>query len=723
MPEETKAATPDYHYPPMADRKVIGTRVSRLDGLQKSTGAAKYNSDVKPKGLLFATLVVSPHAHARVRAVDTSAAEKMKGVTAVRVITGAGKEVQWQGQEVAILAAETEELARDAARAVTVEYEVLPHLVREDDLEKAGANAKPAGEQVSGDPDQAFKDADVVSEGIYAIPVITHCCLEPHGLTVAWNGDQVDYWPSTQGVSDAAGDLGRALTVPASNIHVNMQYIGGGFGSKFQAEAFGVECAHLSKASGGRPVRLFLDRSTELLIMGNRPSGFGKIKMAAKKDGTITAWQSQTWSTGGLGGGGFGAELFPYVYRQVPNRRVNHTAVSTNCGSARAWRAPNHPQASFLTCTALEDLAAKLNMDPLDLFLKNADYTARAASYRSQLQKAAELIEWKKNWHPRGAGSGAVRRGLGLGVGTWGGAGHASKCQTTINPDGSVVVELGSQDLGTGTRTVIAMVAAETLGLPVSGVKVNLGDNRLPPSGASGGSTTVGGVSTSTRKAAVNAREKLFAVVAPVLGTTPDKLEAVGGTIRVKGDPAKNLTWKAACNKLGVNKISEMGENEPRRAAREGLNTGGVAGVQMADVSVDTETGMVRMNRMVAVQDCGLVINPKTAESQAFGACIMTICAALSEERVMDEQTGTMLNPDMEFYKLAGIGDIGEILVHMDITPENDKRGVIGLGEPPTIPGIAAISNAVANAIGVRVSHVPLTPERVLAALTAGRSA
>jgi len=701
----------------MDQRKVIGTRQSRIDGIAKATGAAKYNSDVKPKDMLFAVLVSSPYAHARVKSVDTSAAEKLKGVTAARVMTDAGKEVQWEGQEVAMVAAVTEEIARDAARLVKVDYEILPHLVREDDLDKAAANAKAAGEQVTGDPDQAFKDADVVSEGEYGIPVITHCCLEPHGATIAWNGDHVDYWPSTQGVSDAGGDLARALSVPASNIGVNMQYIGGGFGSKFQSEAFGVAAAQLSKASGGRPVRVFLDRDVELLIAGNRPSGFGKIKVAAKKDGTITAWQSQTWSTGGLGGGGFGAELFPYVYRQVPNRRVNHTAVSTNCGSARAWRAPNHPQASFLTCSALDDLAAKLNMDPLDVFMKNADYTARADSYRRQLQKAAEMIEWKKNWHPRGEGSGTVRRGLGLGVGTWGGAGHASKCLTTINPDGTVVVELGSQDLGTGTRTVIAMVAAETLGLPVSAIHVDIGDNKYPQSGASGGSTTVGGVSTSTRKSTVNALQKLFERVASSLGTTPDKLEAVNATIRVKGDSSKSLTWKAACNKLGVNKISEMGENDPRRAAREGLNTGGVAGVQMSDVSVDTETGVVRINRHVAVHDCGLVISPTTAESQVFGACIMSICAALSEERVMDQQTGRMLNADMEFYKLAGIGDIGEILVHMDITPENDKRGVIGLGEPPTIPGIVAIANAVANAIGVRVGRVPLTPDRVLAAL------
>ena len=717
MPEETPAAAPNYHYPPMDQRKVIGTRQSRIDGIAKATGAAKYNSDVKPKDMLFAMLVTSPYAHARVKSVDTSAAENLKGVTAVRVMTDPGKEVQWEGQEVAIIAAVTEEIARDAARLVKVDYEILPHLVREDDLDKAGANARAAGEQVTGDPDQAFKDAEVVSEGAYGIPVITHCCLEPHGATIAWNGDHVDYWPSTQGVSDAGGDLARALSVPAANIHVNMQYIGGGFGSKFQSEAFGVAAAQLSKASSGRPVRMFLDRNVDLLIAGNRPSGFGKIKVAAKKDGTITAWQSQTWSTGGLGGGGFGAELFPYVYRQVPNRRVNHTAVSTNCGSARAWRAPNHPQASFLTCSALDDLAAKLNMDPLDVFMKNADYTARADSYRRQLQKAAEMIEWKKNWHPRGEGSGTVRRGLGLGVGTWGGAGHASKCLTTINPDGTVVVELGSQDLGTGTRTVIAMVAAETLGLPVSAIHVDIGDNRYTQSGASGGSTTVGGVSTSTRKSTVNALQKLFEQVAPSLGTTPDKLEAADATIRVKGNSSKSLTWKAACNKLGVNKISEMGENDPRRAAREGLNTGGVAGVQMSDVSVDTETGVVRINRHVAVHDCGLVISLKTAESQVFGACIMSICAALSEERIMDQQTGRMLNADMEFYKLAGIGDIGEILVHMDITPENDKRGVIGLGEPPTIPGIVAIANAVANAIGVRVGRVPVTPDRVLAAL------
>jgi xanthine dehydrogenase YagR molybdenum-binding subunit len=360
-------------------------------------------------------------------------------------------------------------------------------------------------------------------------------------------------------------------------------------------------------------------------------------------------------------------------------------------------------------------------MDPVEVFSKNADYTARAEVYRAQLQKAAELMDWKKRWHPRGeSGSGTVKQGMGLAVNTWGGGGHASQCRTTINPDGSVIVELGSQDLGTGTRTVITMVAAETLGLPLGAIGLRIGDSEYPPSGASGGSTTVGGVSSSTRKSTVNALDKLFAVVAPALGASPDQLVALDGRIQVKDNPSKSLPWQDACRKLGTNKISEMGENNPRNPG--GLNSSGVGGVQMADVSVDTETGIVRMNKFVAVQDCGMIINPTTAESQIQGAAIMGICGALMEERIMDQQTGKQLNADMEFYKLAGIDDIGEIVVHLDITPQHDKRGVVGLGEPPVIGVIASISNAVANAIGVRVTHVPLTPDRVLAALE-GRNA
>ena len=714
---------PNYSWPAMDKRRIMGTPIKRLDGPVKSSGRAKYNSDVHPAGMLYGTLVTSPHAHARIVSIDLSAAQKMPGVTAVRAIKKAGDEIQWAGTELVSIAATSEAVAGDAVRAVAIKFDVLPHLVQERDLAKAGTRARASGEQVSGDPDQAFKDADAVVEGEYGVPVITHCCLETHGTVIAWGEDKVEVWPSTQNVSGIPAQLATALKVPANKIHVHMDYVGGGFGSKFPLDLWDVEAAQLSKASGGRPVKMFLDRETELTIAGVRPSVFAKVKVGAKKDGTFTVWESKTWATGGFQAAGLNADLFPYVYRKVENRRINHTGVSLNAGTARAWRAPNHPQVSLVTCSALDDLAAKLGMDSLQFFLKNANLTNKPDVYTAQLKKAAEMIEWSKYGHARqDRTKGPLKRGLGIGINTWGGLGHDSQCRVTIQADGSISVDLGSQDLGTATKTMIAMVAAETFGLQVSQITVGIGDTQFPPSGGSGGSTTIGGVSVSTRKAAVNALGKIFDLLAPTLGVPADQLEAVDGRIQQKGNPNKALSWKQACAKLGAQTISETGENLSRNAAKEGLINQGVSGVQMADVSVDIETGKVTMNKMVAVQDCGLIVNPRTAESQILGACIMSTCAALFEERVMDQQTGRSLNADMEFYKLSGIGDIGEIQVHLDITPANDARGIIGLGEPPAVGGMAAISNAVANAIGVRVGILPLTPQHVLNALN-GRNA
>ena len=368
--------------------------------------------------------------------------------------------------------------------------------------------------------------------------------------------------------------------------------------------------------------------------------------------------------------------------------------------------------------SALEDMAAKLDMDPLDLFKKNISTAGeRASVYEEELGKAAELIDWKRNWHPRGEGSGPVRRGLGLALHTWGGRAHRSNCEVIVYPDGLVEAKLGSQDLGTGTITVISIVLAETFGIPLEWTKVALGDSRHPASGPSGGSTTVGGVSSSTRRGAMDARQQLFERIAPHLEATTEELEAKDGSVRVKGAPHRSMTWKEATAKLGVNPITASGSNPgPGK-----LNDSGVGGVQMADVSVDMETGVVKINKMVAVQDCGLIINIKTAESQVYGALIMGVTYALTEEKIFDPVTGRLLNADMEFYKLAGIGDIGELVVHMMTGPGYDERGVIGLGEPPVISPGAAISNAVANAIGVRVPNLPLTANRVIAALEKGR--
>ena len=597
----------------------------------------------------------------------------------------------------------------DAIRAATVHPE---------EGTRPKSNYQKAAAQTVGDGEKAFAQAEVSSEGLYGAPVITHCCLESHGSTSEWtDNDHLLVHMSTQNVSGIAGQMAELLKVPATNIRVHQDHIGGGFGSKFGPDRWGIATAEISKKADGKPVRIMLERDSELKVAGARPSAYARVKVGAKKDGTIVAWQSESWGTGGPGGGGM--PPIPYVL-SIPNQRKEHTAIRNNIGPARAWRAPNHPQAAVITMCALDDLAAKLNMDPLEFFLKNIELATkdRQNTYREELGIASDLMGWKQKWHPRGQNaSGNVVRGVGLSMHTWGGRGHASDCDLTLHPDGSVDIKLGTQDIGTGTRTTILIVAADTLGIPMDGIKLYIGDTLYPPSGGSGGSTTPGGVSSSTRRAAVDARDALFAKVAPALNAQPDDLESVNGTVRVKSNPSKSLSWKEACSKLGAMPVTVRGKN-PDKSKPPDLTNSGVGGVSMAEVEVDTDTGVVKAKKMVAVQDCGLIIDLKMAESSCYGALIMGISYALFEEKVMDQTTGRMLNPNMEYYRLAGLNDIPELVVHMMTGKGYDERGVIGLGEPPVISPGAAISNAVANAIGVRVPFLPLTPDRVLAALS-----
>jgi len=706
----------DYGWPAAAQRTELGSRAKRVDGPVKSTGAARYSRDVKRPGMLYAKLLSCPHAHARITRIDVSAAEAMDGVKLVKVIQGEGTEIQWAFDEIVAVAATSEDIARDAVRAIQVEYEVLPHNVAYEDPD-AAPGAKPGEEETTGDADAAMAAAEVRAGGTYGLSMITHCCLESHGQTSEWEGDELTVWASTQAVTGVPGQIAEAIGVPAANVRCITPYMGGGFGSKFSPDRWGIVCAELSRETG-RPVKLFLERDQEQAVAGARPAYYAQIEIGATRDGEMTAWTSRSWGSGGPAGAG--APPLPYVWK-FDNQRTRHTSIPTHVGPARAWRAPNHPQACFLTMAAIEDLAAELRMDPLDLVLKNIARTGKLAPvYEQELKKAAELIDWKKGWHPRGeSGPGPVKRGLGLSLHTWGGAGHASNCEVVIYPDGLAEARLGSQDLGSGTRTTIAVVLAESLGLGVDDVLVSIGDSRYPASGASGGSTTVGGVSSSTRRAAVNALEKLFEEVAPYLEATPDQLVSRGGRISVAGDAGRSLSWKEATQKLGVHPVVANGA----QPGPQKLIDSGVGGVQMADVSVDVETGICKVNRFVAVQDCGLVVARRIAESQVYGAVIMGIGYSFGEEKVHDPVTGRLLNPDMEFYKLAGIGDIGEIVVHMMTGEGYDDRGVIGLGEPPVISPGAALANAVANAIGVRVPHLPMTPERVIAALEKGGKA
>ncbi len=704
---------------PAADKRtLIGKRIDRIDGPLKATGAAKYSYDINRPGMLWARVVTSPYAHAEISGIDTSAAEALPGVKGVWRDTE--KEVRYAGEIVAAVAAVTEEIAQEAARLVKVQYKPLEHQVVDTDpaLSKDKESKKDAG-----NVDDAFAKADKVVEGDYGIPVIAHCCLESHGQVTEVREGELYVWPSTQNVSRYSDRLGEAVGIDQNKIHVECQFMGGGFGSKFNFDKWGSIGGLLSKQTG-KPVKLLLERDIELMTAGNRPSAFAKIKVGAQKDGTITALEANIWGTGG--NGGYQPPPVPYVFTKIPNTRLTAKGIRTNRGGQRAWRAPSHPQGCFLTMSALADTAAALKMDELEFFLHNLSLTERKEFdapkvYAEELNKAAELIDYKKKAHPRGdPAPGPIKRGLGLSIHTWGGRGHASECDVTINPDGSVETRIGSQDLGSGTRTVIDIVVAETLGLPPEAVKVQIGKSEYPASGGSGGSTTVGGVSVSSRFAATAALNALFEAVAPKLGTTADTLESVGGQIRQSDKPENKISWKEACALLGVNPITKRGTNNPGESQKVHLIDDGVGGAQIADVSVDIETGIVTVNEMVAVQDCGLIIDLKTAESQVYGALIMGITYALFEEAVYDARTGRMLNADMEFYRLAGIQDVGQLKVHMMTGAGYDERGVIGLGEPPVISPGAAIANAVANAIGVRVPHLPLTPDRVIAVLQKG---
>lgn len=596
-----------------------------------------------------------------------------------------------------------------AIRAATVHAEAT---------KRPQSNYQKSAAVTQGEGEKAFAQAEVVSEGLYGAPVITHCCLESHGSISEWtDNDHLFVHMSTQNVSGIAGQMAEPLKIPAANIRVHQDHVGGGFGSKFGPDRWGIATAAVSKKAGGKPVRVMLERDSELKVAGARPSAYARVKVGAKKDGTIVAWQSESWGTGGPGGGGM--PPIPYIFSGIPNQRKEHTAIRNNIGPARAWRAPSHPQAAVITMCALDDLAARLEMDPLAFFLKNVDLAnkERQSTYREELAIAADLMGWREKWRARGQNvAGNIARGVGLSMHTWGGRGHASDCDLTIYPDGSVDIKMGTQDIGTGTRTTILIVASDTLGIPMDGIKLDIGDTLYPPSGGSGGSTTPGGVSSSTRRAAVDARDALFARVAPALNAQPEELECINATVRVKSDPSRSLTWKEACSKLGAMPVTVRGKN-PDKSKPPDLTNSGVGGVGMADVEVDTETGVIKVKKMVAVQDCGLIIDLKMAESSCYGAMVMGISTALFEEKVMDPATGRMLNADMQFYRLAGLNDVPELVVHMMTGKGYDERGVIGLGEPPVISPAAAISNAVANAIGVRVPFLPLTPDRVLAAL------
>ena len=721
---------------------LLNHRLTRVDAPVKVSGAALYTHDRRLPGMLYGRVVRSPHAHARVVRVDASDARKIPGVRAVVGATdeevaagskraaeeaakknrteaggdeaaGAGKLVLFAGQPVAAVAADTPEIAEDAVRAIRVEYEVLPHAVRAEDALKEGApkvlpdepNVKERDKR--GDEAkvaEALKQSDTVVEAEYRTPILHHSCLETHGNVVEYRGgDAATVYASTQGTFTIPGDAADALGLKESAVTAIVEHMGGGFGSKFGIGIEGMLACQLSKQAKA-PVHLMLTRKDEFLLAGNRSGSWQKFKAGASRDGKLVALRATQYQLGGLGDGSQAGQ--PYIYTAA-NFYRERMSVHTHEDASRAMRAPGHPQASFAVESLMDELAYKIGIDPVEFRKKNLKDTV----YHRQLDRGAREIGWERRNRTPGGGAGPLKRGMGCAVGTWGGGGNREcKVSVTVARDGSVVVAVGSQDLGTGTRTFTRAIVAEELGLRIGDVVERIGDSRLGAANSSGGSTTSASLSPSVKDAATNARLAVAEKVAPLLGgAKPEEVTFANGVVTGGG---KSLTWKQACAALPSAGVTAHGE------WKANLQASGVHGVCFAEVEVDTETGHVRALKMVHVQDVGLPLNRLAVESQINGGMIQSLGMALYEGRVMDAQLGIQLNPGFGDYKLPGSLEIPELVPLID--DEDTREAVIGVGEAAIIPSVGALANAVFNACGVRVRELPITPDKILLGLTKG---
>ena len=771
--EETKVVElPQFTPEPWTDAwslSIVGAREPRRDGLEKATGQALYTSDVRRAGMLHALIVRAPIARGTLRRLDLAPALAITGVRAAiaRADVPQGLKVggvplfstaaAYAGQPVAALCADSEEIARRAADAIVAEYDVLPHAATLDLALAADApNVRGAGSNRSrnspvvaarGDVERGLAEAAVVIRREYRTPVALHTALEPHGAVAEWQGGRLTIWEATQGIFNTRSDLADELSLALTDVRVLQEHLGGGFGAKNGASTNAYVAALLARATQ-RPVRCVNDREAEQMDSGNRPATVQRVTLGARRDGTLTAVLLDAEIPLGIGGWQGGpAKIYHELYR-CDNVRTSETFVYINASAMSSFRAPGHAEGAFGLERAMDVLARELGIDPLDLRERNyaerdqqkgRAYTTKglAACYR----EGAKRFGWRERVKTAGGGGGEsvrgdgagrdrfpvggppradIRRGFGVASQIWGGGGGPpayALCRS--NPDGTFDILVGTQDLGTGSRTVFAQVAAEALGATLASVRVVLGDTeRTPYTGNSWGSMTVPSVAPAVRMAAVDCRNQLLEAAAGLLDADPSQLDVAGGVISIRGGD-RSITYAKVGKALGDVMIVGRGSRGPNPDGRSVQ----AFGAQFVEVEVDIGTGIVRVVRLVAAHDAGRILNPTLAESQLEGGIIQGIGYALFEERVLDGTSGVPLNPSMHDYKVPTLADIPRIDAFCvgGADPEANHTGAKGLAEPPIIPTAPAIANAVADALGVEIDEIPLTPWRVLQAVGGGR--
>jgi len=752
VPETPQPADAPFEWP---STTVVGAPKPRVDGYERCSGAAVFPSDVVLPGMLYAAVLRCPHPNAKVARLDASKAEKMPGVHAVIHAGTPGADLPWryrgfestlfpshcrfEGEAVAAVAAETPYAARDALAAIDVGWEVLPFVSDElEALDDDAPKVHDGGNRVSephvyerGDVAAGFEAADVVLEDEFRCWCEIQSPMELHGCVARWDGDRLTVWESTQGVYAVHGLLAGTLGLAHSKVRVIGHYMGGGFGAKLQAGKYTVIASVLAKRTA-RPVKLFLSREEALLATGNRPASWMRLKAGVKRDGTLTSLDFRGIGASGAYPAG-GTSLLDWLIRdlyQCSNVRCETSDVYVNAGPARPFRAPGHPQGSWALEQMMDRLADAIGMDPVELRLRNVPATSQARGDRPYstdgltecLKRGAEAFGWDEA-RKRSPGDGPLKRGVGMGACLWiaGAGGPPSTVVVKLYADGSANLNMGASDIGTGTKTVMAQVVAEELGVPLGDISVENADTGTTQYATpSGGSKTVPTESPAVRDAALAVKHRLLEMAAAQLEVDVSELDLADGAVATAdGSKRVVLTDLEGLQRRGL--VIGTGYRAPNRSDVV-VNP---FAAQFCEVEVDTRTGEVRILRFLGAHESGRVMNAKTFDNQVFGGIAMGIGFAMTEKRVLDHgQTGKMLNLNFHDYKLPTMMDMpaDATSVRIDLPdPKANSTGAKGLGEPVTIPTAPAIANAVAHACGVRVRDTYLNASQLAAMLAEQR--
>jgi xanthine dehydrogenase YagR molybdenum-binding subunit len=689
---------------PAGPLDVVGRPATRGDGLHRARGEAVYTADLRLNGMLHTAVLRSPHAHARVARIDLAPVLAQPGVHAAigpGDIDQLASECGFEGAPIAAVCADTLEQARAAVDAIDLELEVLEPLLDPDEAVTRGSLLGEPRIRARGDVERGLAEADVVVTGEFRTSVVLHNSLETHQAVVQWVGDSVDVHISTQFIWGVRDDVAEGLGLPTDEVRVICNYMGGGFGAKNSPDDHTFIAAELAKRTG-RPVKCALTRREEHLAAGNRNATIQRLTVGAKADGTLTALRGEYVNAVGWGGWSSPTEGPMHLLYTCPNVASTTYPAKLNQPPMKAFRAPGFVEGTFGLESLLDELASKLGIDPLELRrLNHTEHDpsdARPFSSKNLLEcyRRAQP-HWDRRHDVRARSTDVVKRGVGMASQIWyGGGGPPSYAWVRVGSDGRATVVTAMQDIGTGTKTAMAQIAAEELRIPLGHVTVTVGDSsRGPYASISAGSSTTPSMGPAVRAAAADARRQIDEIA------------------EQRGDPDAPLEDVVAL--LEDAQILGKGARGPNPAGMQVLTFG----VQVAEVAVDVETGEIWVDRIAAVHDVGRVINPLGASSQIEGGIIQGIGHTLSEERLHDPTTGTILTTSFDAYRLPTIADVPEIVSELVDVPDPNltNLGSKGLGEPPIVPTAAAIANAIRDATGADIRRLPITREEMLRAL------